>query len=151
MLRQYFMGLRTVGQWKDLSPHWQHVVDRCQSRAESGKVWQKPTIKVAASAAKSDDEPTSQTWQEWFSECLGWDTKPMDDDGESDNDEPAEEAQAKKIEKVETELLLMRKFFSKWATKAGVHACLCDSQEDCSVDWTRVIAPVLEGRIKMVG
>ncbi|CRK25202.1 hypothetical protein BN1708_018150, partial [Verticillium longisporum] len=37
MLRQYFMGLRTVGQWKNLSEHWVKVASECTTPIETRK------------------------------------------------------------------------------------------------------------------
>ena len=49
------------------------------------------------------------------------------------------------------EVLLMRKFWTRWAVRAGVKASVCDpaTEKEMTVDWTRTIAQVLEGRIKM--
>lgn len=53
----------------------------------------------------------------------------------------------------EHELRIMRKAFRKWCQKTGVRAhaggALEDHEVDC--DWTRPIAPTLEGRISIVG
>lgn len=53
----------------------------------------------------------------------------------------------------EKELQLLRKWFRKWCRKAGVQAEaggeLEEDEVDC--DWTRAIAPKLEGRIVMLG
>jgi hypothetical protein len=140
MLRQYFMGLRTVGQWKNLSEHWQHVAKECYySPVESKKMWAGP--------GSATSEKPSQAWEDWLKKRTGIDVKPVNDDDSDDEVEVDEMS-----EKIDTEILLMRKFFSKWAKAAGVEASLCDSmtEEEIHVDWTQVIAPVVEGRITMV-
>jgi len=140
MLRQYFMGLRTVGRWKNLSEHWQRVAKDCYSPAESKKMWAEPT--------SATSEKPSKAWEDWLKKRTGIDVKPVnDDDWDVDMDEEYDAS-----ESIDTEMLLMRKFFSKWAAAAGVKTSVCDSisEDEIHVDWTRVIAPVVEGRIKKV-
>lgn len=53
----------------------------------------------------------------------------------------------------ERELRVMRKAFRRWCRKAGVQAQAGGEldEEDVDCDWTRAIAPKVEGRINMVG
>lgn len=65
---------------------------------------------------------------------------PSSSDGDSDS-------------QLDFEVLLMRKFWGRWVRKVGIKTGVCDPlrEAECAVDWTRVIAPVLEGRIKIIG
>jgi 5'-nucleotidase len=138
MLRQYFMGLRTVGQWKNLSELWISVTKSCQTPVEPKKMWNQP----------KREEEMSASWSEWMSRRLGFRSKPLNDDSDSDDSEPEDDG-----DEIDTEVLLMRKFFEKWASKAGVKSSTCDAADTSAiaVEWTQVVAPELEGRIKMVG
>lgn len=54
----------------------------------------------------------------------------------------------------ERELAVMRRVFRRWCRRAGVHASaavdpLDEGEMDC--DWTRAVAPKVEGRIVMLG
>lgn len=147
MLRQYFMALRTVGKWRYLdASHWDNVVSRCQTLSEH----------LSDSYTKKGGKlreklPETGAWGVWLKRRAGFQAKPENDDsGFEDEDEDGDEADD---DRLETEVLLMKKFFAKWATAARVKTSTCDSMgsEEINVDWTRVIAPVLEGRIKRIG
>jgi 5'-nucleotidase len=131
------MGLQTVGRWKNLSEHWQHVAEKCYS----------PVVPRKTLATPAAAEEPSKAWDDWLKKRTGIDVKPVDED---DSEDEGDDGQS---DKIDTEILLMRKFFSRWAKAAGVHEAVCDSmpEDEIHVDWTRVIAPVVEGRIKVVG
>ena len=164
MLRQYFMGLRTVGQWKTLSAHWVGVAEE----ADVPKSPSSPRANRAAEAAAlpahahKEVESSSESWREFLLRRLGLRKKPRADD-EDDHFDPHRDTTSSSgnsngeesdstDDKMDFQILLMRKFWARWAARAGVKSCVCDSaQGDCTVDWTRVIAPCVEGRIRMVG
>lgn len=169
MLRQYFMGLRTVGQWRNLSEHWVKVADSATTPATE----RKPRAPWDGSDEVDDDKGAleggydtrtdraveSPSWRSWMHKRLGVGLNPADED-ESDTDVDVREEvravhdmEARDMAAIDLELLLMRKFFGRWAKKAGIMSREVDplQEGDFAVDWTRVIAPVLEGRIKMVG
>jgi 5'-nucleotidase len=54
---------------------------------------------------------------------------------------------------IDHELGIMRRVFRKWCRVAGVQGSLCDElkEGEFEADWTRAIAPRLEGRIRIVG
>lgn len=93
---------------------------------------------------------------------IGFDLDPIDDDasdsedegtnGKAEDDKKEDDAPVHEADAVDFEVLLMRKFATRWAKKAGVKSVVCDPlrESEALVDWTRTIAPVLEGRIKMV-
>ncbi|KAJ0318605.1 hypothetical protein COL5a_010582 [Colletotrichum fioriniae] len=146
MLRQYFMSLRTVGQWKNLSEHWVKVAEKCHSPVEPRKMWETP-----AETGTSDPKPKveSKSWAEWMVKRHALNIKPPKDDSDEEVDS---EDEVDSVAQIDMEMLIMRKFFARWASKAGVKAEVCDPlhEGEFTVDWTRVIAPVLEGRIKMI-
>ncbi|KAI1129048.1 Metallo-dependent phosphatase-like protein [Nemania abortiva] len=148
MLRQYFMSLKVVGQWK----HW---------GASMGRHWAEVTSKVcsshphyAACSAAQASKPTpaqgSSGWDQWkpakIRERRCSVARPIDesdsDDGEGDESEQA-------IETLDYEMQVMRRVFTKWARLAGVECKLGDElkADEVEVDWTRAIAPRVEGRI----
>ncbi|PKS06028.1 hypothetical protein jhhlp_007862 [Lomentospora prolificans] len=142
MLRQYFMALKTVGKWKYLdSDHWDAVVNRC---CEDQK---HPAPKKHTYGNQKKPAPTG-AWEVWLRRRAGFYLKPENDDSGFEEDSDSDEEE----DRVNTEVLLMKKFFAKWAAAANVKTSTCDSvaAEEIDVDWTRVIAPVLEGRIKMI-
>jgi len=159
MLRQYFMALRTVGQWKNLGEDWANIVEKCHTTpaatprrttkaSPEGPVPDASTPLTRRTSALQNPSPQ---WAEWYGQRTSALKKPLteDSDTESSDDERAE---ADDGDKMDVDLLLMRKYVARWANKAGVHAGVCDAmtEEECVIDWTRVIAPVLEGRIKIV-
>ncbi|KKA29417.1 hypothetical protein TD95_004609 [Thielaviopsis punctulata] len=146
MLRQYFMGLRTIGKWRHLSSHWNAVADQL-SPVESTEV------KPVPAPPKSEPKASGlSSWITWLERRMGFgrapenDDKSLADDSASDSETEREVAET---EQIHSEVLLLRKYVTRWAQKAGVKTKLCDSMsaEDLAVDWTRVIAPRVEGRI----
>ncbi len=160
MLRQYFMALRTVGKWKQLSEHWETVASMLKSTqtVQPSKIDTPPTRPENGLARTS-------SWHDFIGARLGHTKTPHDEDEDDEEDiaEPAAgdvpedlhgsaEVGADPDHQMDVEVLLMRKFWGRWVAKAGVKSKVCDPASGaCLVDWTRLIAPVLEGRIKMVG
>ncbi len=79
---------------------------------------------------------------------------------ESDNEDyadvdvgAAEPTYAGEIEKIDREIQIMRRVFAKWARVAKVESQVGEELDDgeFEVDWTRAIAPRVEGRIICVG
>ena len=54
---------------------------------------------------------------------------------------------------MDQEMRIMRRVFKKWARIAGVECTLVDElkEGEFEVDWTKAIAPRIEGRIVCVG
>ncbi|KAL2891757.1 Trifunctional nucleotide phosphoesterase proteinYfkN [Ceratocystis lukuohia] len=153
MMRQYFMSLRTVGKWRYLSTHWDSIAHKLV-----------PLESADTTNIQKADESTglagTSAWNKWLNRRLGIGRRPVNDNGSVDGEAEAGDKEADdqdnneddEVDKIDSEILLLRKFFAKWAHKAGVNTVVCDAakQEDLAVDWTRVIAPKLEGRIVMV-
>lgn len=166
MLRQYFMALRTLGKWQKLPDDWMRV---------ASDVHHEPLDKEGEEQAANRDVEdhrvavTEGSWRQFLRMRLGHDKVPHDDDKDDidvefdpvddendvhdDSADSGVEVGADPDTEMDIEILLQRKFFTRWARKAGVKTCPCDpsGSTDCLVDWTRLIAPVVDGRIKMVG
>ncbi|KAK0390092.1 hypothetical protein NLU13_3665 [Sarocladium strictum] len=165
ILRQYFQALQTIGQWKHLSDHWKHVAEKVEtplieSPLSPTTFWEEgfsggaPRRHLARHAIS---EETSESWRAFMHKRFGLNLKPVDGlDGEesSDEDESVEEQHHHQEEQhqIQFEVLLMRKFGARWMRKAGVKSeCASMNESEFAVDWTRTIAPIVEGRIKIVG
>ncbi|KAI1767117.1 Metallo-dependent phosphatase [Hypoxylon sp. FL1150] len=154
LLRQYFMSLRVMGKWKN----WGNGLDRH---------WDGVTNKVNAKHTKRDPTtPTTPTSPTMRTNASGWDSwtpqkirerkacaLTMD---ESDNDEPNDQGKrevAGDIETIDKEMQIMRRVFAKWARVAKVHSRVGEElkEGEFKVDWTKAIAPRVEGRIICVG
>jgi 5'-nucleotidase len=96
--------------------------------------------------AAADD--AGDAWTSFLQTRIGLRKAPVNDDTDSEGDDEDDEDG----DRMDFDILLMRKFFTRWVKKARLQASACDPTTDpaLSVDWTRTIAPVLEGRIKMV-
>lgn len=139
MLRQYFMALRTLGKWKYLNAHWEVVATAFTP------IPTPPTLQSGPRRTR-DSVPASGAWKEWLARRAGIGIEPEEES------EPEDEAVDGEEDKVEFDVLLMRKYFARWASRAGVKGNACDSmaEDAVEVDWTRVIAPLVEGRITMI-
>ncbi|KAK6581240.1 hypothetical protein PZA11_005931 [Diplocarpon coronariae] len=156
MIRQYFMSLKIMGKWKmwgkGMTKHWEgiqrsmhetHPVVEPRRRA-GGSAYdvfplrqrrgpESEEVKVANEAAgvedtldESDDEPGTGA------------SRPAGEPGEGP----------------ERELQLVRKVIRKWWRLAGLpgapRCCEDLDVDEFKVDWTKAIAPRLEGRIRIV-
>ncbi|KAF7560637.1 hypothetical protein G7046_g3519 [Stylonectria norvegica] len=171
MLRQYFMALTTVGKWKHLAQHWIDVAENCDTPISPIRTTNNiPNLpirpKIQESVSSNDyrhplkdilPKDAADPWNKFLRRRFSINVRPLDDNTTdvSDDDEIEDDGgeQAKLDNQLDFEILLMRKFWTRWALKAGVKAGICDplKEGEFTVDWTRCIAPVVEGRIKMVG
>ncbi|KAH8596773.1 5'-nucleotidase [Bisporella sp. PMI_857] len=156
MLRQYFMSLKIMGQWKmwgkSIDRHWKGVQKSMQEGIVEPRSPEKAPGEVTSTVfpLQQRREPESREVKE-ANEV----TKTEELLDESDGDTSTDESEEVKIssEKREREIKLIRKVTKKWWRLAGLSGqpkC-CDNQDDgeFKVDWTRAIVPRLEGRIKM--
>lgn len=168
MLRQYFMALRTIGRWRKLSEHWDTVASKLKSNTREQT--QEPedlekSLTLSRKSSYQSDTDRSNSWHDFILARLGHNKLPHDDDGEDDEalheiaedgveDETHTEPEvgADPDNEMDIEILLLRKFWARWTRKAGIKSCVCEPTVDggCLVDWTRLIAPIVEGRITMV-
>ncbi|KAJ4257505.1 hypothetical protein NW762_008629 [Fusarium torreyae] len=168
MLRQYFMGLLTVGKWKNLAQHWIKVAQSCDTPVSPTRTTFNvdfPNLKSVAEKLPKDartekvTKDTKDPWGRFLKRRFSINVRPHDENDSSDEDAHAkaepevEDPEDPDGTKLDFEILLMRKFWTKWALKAGVKASICDPLKDgeYNVDWTTCIAPVVDGRIIMTG
>ncbi|KAI1110293.1 Metallo-dependent phosphatase-like protein [Nemania sp. NC0429] len=149
MLRQYFMSLKVVGQWKywgaSMDQHWNAVTSKvCANHPHY-------SARSTAPAGRPNSSSQNRGWDSWKPEMIrerrASAVHPID---ESDSEGEGESEKA--IEKLDYELQTMRRVFGKWARVAGVECKVADElkADECEVDWTRAIAPRVEGRIVRV-
>ena len=64
----------------------------------------------------------------------------------------AEQQDEENVRDMDREMRIMRKVFRKWCRIAGVQwqACYSLGEDEFEVDWTKAIAPRVEGRIVMI-
>lgn len=136
MIRQYFMSLKTMGQWKmwgkSMDKHWKGV-QRSMSSTQLKQAPQtktEPVAKVAKDVCGVNKKDASESDE---------DEAPLD---ESDTDISADEAEDMKAakEKRERQLKLARKVTKKWWRLAGLSGepkCT-DEVREFTVDWTKV-------------
>ncbi|KAG5915964.1 hypothetical protein E4U42_007861 [Claviceps africana] len=159
MLRQYFMALRTIGQWKCISDHWVGVAEQANVPLSPPLGRQRPDGEHAkAKGMLAETEGASTAWKGFLRRRIGLHKEPLDENEDDEADLVEHDARGAAADEdldLDLEVLLLRKFWARWARRAGVRtkATLCEplGDDDCAVDWTRVIAPVVEGRIRMVG
>ncbi|KAM0668888.1 hypothetical protein ACQRIU_002450 [Beauveria bassiana] len=170
MLRQYFMALRTVGKWQKLSEQWMTVASKLKSNTDEHlqATTSEDLEKSLTLSRKSSEEAgtdRSNSWHNFIRSRLGHNKLPHDDGDDDDKalHEIAEEGAADESRaetcagadpdhEMDIETLLLRKFWARWIRKTGIKSGVCEPAGDggCMVDWTRLIAPVVEGRIIMV-
>lgn len=159
-----------------LDRHW--CVALCLSPLRSPLVLTEPNrSKVAADVAKSHPllgnpsaSPTtaakrrrpaelwrtkSSGWADWTPDMLRQrrsSVRPADDDDSDSESGEEEERASADARDVDRELAIMRRVFRKWCRLAGVDDKTCDdlAESELDVDWTKAIAPRVEGRIRMV-
>lgn len=166
MLRQYFMALRTVGKWRKLSEHWETVASKLKSNTQEQTEDLEQSLTLSRKSTYESDIARSNSWHDFLQARLGHNKIPHDDDHEDDQalhelaaEEPEEEHNHSPPEvgadpdnEMDIEILLLRKFWARWTKKAGIKSNVCGPASDDAllVDWTRLIAPTVEGRITMV-
>ncbi|KAM0074148.1 hypothetical protein ACKRZS_013461 [Fusarium odoratissimum] len=167
MLRQYFMGLLTVGRWKNLAQHWVKVAQKCETPVSPVRTTFNvdfPNLKSVAENLPKDKRTESvkkdakDPWGRFLKRRFSINMKPHDDNETSDEELHEKDREEEEFEdpdgaRLDFEILLMRKFFTKWALKAKVKTSICDplKEGEYTVDWTTCIAPVVDGRIIMTG
>lgn len=152
MLRQYFMSLKAVGQWKywgaSMGRHWSEVTN---------KVGANPPHYTTSSTARASKPKATQNsgWDDWKPERIRERRASLVNSvDESDSEDESETTRDKgnAIEDLDREMQIMRRVCSKWARLAGVECKVADELRagEVEVDWTRAIAPRVEGRIVRV-
>ncbi|KAI9054242.1 hypothetical protein LZ554_001410 [Drepanopeziza brunnea f. sp. 'monogermtubi'] len=159
MIRQYFMSLKIMGKWKmwgkSMEKHW----DGVQKSMDATTPIVEPRTPVLGSSnpgspALQRNGPEGSEVAKQADEAAEDDTlDDSDHESDADDDEPTRsgvDAEGCREREVE----LARKIMKKWwrlARLPGQPKC-CDDMdaEEFKVDWTKAIAPRLEGRIRIV-
>ncbi|KAI1434211.1 Metallo-dependent phosphatase [Xylaria sp. CBS 124048] len=167
MLRQYFMSLKVMGQWKywgeGMGQHWDKVTSKVGAtqspKPASSPSNPSPTATANTKSAKStkstkpQDSPDENGWNQWKPEKIrerrAGITPLADDSDNEDDDSETIKRKGDDVEQLDHELQIMRRAFTKWARLAGVECKVADELKsgELKVDWTRAIAPRVEGRI----
>ncbi|KIV77353.1 hypothetical protein PV11_09153 [Exophiala sideris] len=137
LLRQYFMSLKIIGKWKhwgkSLSRHWNGVHEDLHETH--------PVVEPNRKALQNGSLKTKRRKSVMTTHL---------DNSDDEIDHPVE---VHEEEWSERELRIIQQVMRKWRRLAGLkeHAGCCDSmsEDEFQVDWTRAIAPRLEGRIRM--
>lgn len=167
ILRQYFMSLKVMNQWKNWGPslarHWGQVAsDVGKSHpifgSQPGSVLPSPVREKSWAGAALERK---NSWTEWTPAKLREKRGSMEPSGDSDSDSDEEEQgddeedARQEVRNIDRELDVMRRTFRKWCRLAGVKGQVCDSLKENEVQqevaWTKAIAPQVEGRIQIVG
>ncbi|KIW71023.1 hypothetical protein PV04_03244 [Phialophora macrospora] len=134
MLRQYFMSLKIIGKWK----HWGKSLSRHWNAIHEDLHETHPVVEPNVDGGRSTPETTNTET-----------TTPLDDS----EDETGHPVPAHRDKLSQRESLIVRKVTRKWRRIAGIRdeaGCVDPINEgEFHIDWTRAIAPRLEGRIQI--
>ncbi|KAH6714203.1 5'-nucleotidase [Leptodontidium sp. MPI-SDFR-AT-0119] len=134
IIRQYFMSLKILGKWKNwgkgMDRHWKGIQDSMHD------------VHPVVDPSKSNKTENHHHGT----------LDDSDDDSDDANAGLAKHDAADETDRQERQIQLARKVTRKWRRLAGLKGSseCCDAIQEFSVDWTRAIAPRLEGRIKIV-
>ncbi|KAF2749686.1 5'-nucleotidase-like protein [Sporormia fimetaria CBS 119925] len=151
ILRQYFMSLKVLGKWKYWGPSMDRSFKRVQTRLEKRHGFVQPHVGPKPETASPAVSPVKAREEEKGKEHV------IGDESDSDEDEHdgADYDDGSLIQFSEREKSVLRRVMAKWWRLAGLKGqprC-CDrmGEEEFTVNWTRAIAPRVEGRIVDVG
>ncbi|KAI2464021.1 Metallo-dependent phosphatase [Annulohypoxylon bovei var. microspora] len=156
MLRQYFMSLRVMGQWKywgnNMGRHWNSVTSKVNETHAHHDPTASPVSPTTRTKASGWDNWTPQKIRERKASIVRADESD-DEDEDEDKSYDTKGGFIGEIEAIDREMQVMRRVFAKWARIAKVESRLGEELKDgeFEVDWTRAIAPRVEGRIICVG
>lgn len=151
ILRQYFMSLKVLGKWK----RWGKTMDKTFLNIQTN-------LEENHKHAFHEPSPTSPVDKK-FPHHASLDrvaqqaqetseSESEDPDAEEDEDDGAEYDATRPITFNQREMDLLRKSLRKWWRLAKLEGSpkVCDElgQDEIQVNWTKAIAPRLEGRIK---
>lgn len=150
ILRQYFMSLKVLGKWKYWGPSMNRKFDRVQSSLQRNHTFVEPNAPASPVEARHPGISKVKA-----AERSGRASPSDSDMSDEDEDDGADYDDSKPIRFSERELSILRRVMAKWWRLAGLKgsAKLCDvlGAEEFQVNWTKAIAPRLEGRIVEVG
>ncbi|KAF2271593.1 5'-nucleotidase-like protein [Westerdykella ornata] len=157
ILRQYFMSLKVLGKWKYWGPSMDRKFGRMQGNLKRTHEFLEPKTggnsPVAATHLDRDQSNGSDMARWELPASCPRDSETYLDENE-DEEDGAEYDDNQPIKFSERECDLLRRVMNKWWRLAGLKGSprLCDALggEELQVNWTRAIAPRLEGRIREV-
>jgi len=162
LLRQYFMSLKTLGQWSkwgySMDRHWKGVHKKLHKHQPVVEPQPKtPSVEKSSSGLDSSAtgllKPRPMPVQRTISARSATDAKYVDDSDDEEHTQESDEV-LDKVSIQERQTHIMRQVMNKWRRIAGIaQPQSCDNIKEggFQVDWTRAIAPRIEGRIRMVG
>jgi 2',3'-cyclic-nucleotide 2'-phosphodiesterase (5'-nucleotidase family) len=179
ILRQYFMGLKTLGRWRkwseQMGKHWDKVhggMQETSSRPDGGSVEGSPVEAKRPNGGGWTEEAKKQQDRDHRASLVGraqhiaapaGDQRArkhrrlasnLSSDSEEDEESSAATAPSPHDPAEERRLHLMRKVMRKWWRLAGLKGnpnMVERKGEDFGVLWTKGICPVVEGRIVILG
>jgi 5'-nucleotidase len=139
ILRQYFMSLKVLGRWKRMGLSMNTFHDASPTKPDTAGPPQPPSIdRVVRSTGPDQTNNDSE-----------------DPDADEDEDDGPMYDDSVPIRFDERQVEMVRKVMRKWWRLAGLKHTPnpCDELADKEfvVNWTKAIAPRLEGRIREVG
>lgn len=157
LLRQYFMSLKTLGQWskwgKSMERHWQGVHQKLHKSQPVVEPLPTPTSPVAHNGFPTSPLSTRGGFRRSYTVKDKQDAKFLDD---SDDEEETAETDEEDVAEHERKMRIMRQVMNKWRRIAGIkvpQSCdnLREGEFSAAVTWTRGVAPRVEGRIRIIG
>jgi hypothetical protein len=151
ILRQYFMSLKVLGKWKrwgkTRNNKFSEIQTNIQKNSKHGFYEPSPTSPVDKQKPQFPglDKVAKQV------QAAASGSESEDPDADEDEDDGAEYDASSPITFNQQELDLLRRSLRKWMRLAKLQGSskLCDEleQNEIQVNWTKAIAPRLEGRI----
>ncbi|QIW97667.1 hypothetical protein AMS68_003185 [Peltaster fructicola] len=159
LVRQYFMSLKVLGQWrhwsKSMSRHWRVIQDDLHGTHPVRSPKQNG-IDLDPIRDDMDDLPLPRTRFQRRQGPHRWHADGSFDlsDSEDEVKKPTRPGLHREQSERDWRVGLARRAFRKWWTVAGLHGrpeLVEEPGEGFGARWTRAIAPQLEGRIRVVG
>ncbi|KJR84909.1 uncharacterized protein SPSK_08728 [Sporothrix schenckii 1099-18] len=163
MLRQYFMALKVLDQWTHWSPpmehHWGRVVSKVDHHHPHLQPGSTTALLIAEPIARQKDfrgrslsPDNDEGWGDWTAarlrqrrcSAVPFNERVVDDATPAQNTE--------EMRRIDRQMQIMRRVARKWCRLAGVPSRLGDTltEWEYEADWTKAIAPRVEGRIRVV-
>lgn len=148
ILRQYFMSLKVLGRWRNMGKSLNNRFLSIQTNLQNNH---KHTFHDA-SPTSAHEPPKNPSFERVVRTTA--DSESEDPDAEEDEDDGPLYDDRVPIRFDERQIEIIRKVMKKWWRVAGLKDMpkLCDelNTQEFQVNWTKAIAPRLEGRIKDV-
>ncbi|XP_014560913.1 hypothetical protein COCVIDRAFT_12438 [Bipolaris victoriae FI3] len=156
ILRQYFMSLKVMGKWKRWGDSMNNKFNSIQTNLQKnhGHAFHDPSPRSPDKSTPAQHPSISRVVGQSSPPDSSESSDPDADEDEDDGPLIAED-KSKPIKFSDHQIEMVRRVMRKWWRVAGLkgNPSLCDELGggEFQVNWTRAIAPRLEGRIKDVG